>query len=471
MKRLVFCFDGTWNRLDAKYSTNVVITAESVIPISHDGIAQLIFYNEGVGTAKWEHLQGLLFGSGLVKIMGDAYRFLIFNYTPEDEIYIFGFSRGAYTARSFAGLLSSCGILLRRDAAKINEAIERYRKREASDTYVEDIMRFRRVCSPLVCVSDAEDQWRSLNVPEYTLGKAPRLHVNYLGVWDTVGSLGIPTRYLFSEPINSRYKFHDTRLSTFVKSGRHAVAIDERRTDFTPTLWDNIEELNRQAGFRMEAEDAPYQQKWFPGVHGAAGGGGERRGLSDQALDWVLDGARHAGLELDSSDYSRIYELSPDHRDWLENLAPEKTPSLATRLMDMLPEGDRKPGPEELFEVSISARRRWLEPAKSLPEKKAYRPPTLDRVASALNALDPASLGIGASAVSETGKFKLYQVRKGDTLRALAVRFYRHADDWKRINEANLNKLENPDRIYVGQLLRIPLDENAPASNTTKPAR
>jgi uncharacterized protein (DUF2235 family) len=85
------------NRLDAKYSTNVVITAESVIPISHDGTAQLIFYDEGVGTAKWEHLQGLLFGSGLIKIMGS---FLIFNCTPEDEIYIFGFSRGAYTARS-----------------------------------------------------------------------------------------------------------------------------------------------------------------------------------------------------------------------------------------------------------------------------------------------------------------------------------------------------------------------------------
>jgi nucleoid-associated protein YgaU len=139
--------------------------------------------------------------------------------------------------------------------------------------------------------------------------------------------------------------------------------------------------------------------------------------------------------------------------------------------MEMLPKGDRMPGPKELFEVSMSARRRWLEPAESLPEKKAYRPPTLDRVASALNALDPAALGIGASAVPEPGKFKLYQVRKDDTLRALAVRFYGHADDWKRINEANLDKLENPDRIYVGQLLRIPLDEKAPASNTTQPAR
>jgi uncharacterized protein (DUF2235 family) len=133
MKRLVFCFDGTWCRLDAPYPTNVVMTAESVIPISHDSTVQLIFYDEGVGTAKGDRLAGLLFGSGLVEIMGAAYRFLIFNYTPGDELYVFGFSRGAYTARSFAGMLSYCGILLRRDAAKVNEAIERYRKRTESE--------------------------------------------------------------------------------------------------------------------------------------------------------------------------------------------------------------------------------------------------------------------------------------------------------------------------------------------------
>jgi nucleoid-associated protein YgaU len=120
--------------------------------------------------------------------------------------------------------------------------------------------------------------------------------------------------------------------------------------------------------------------------------------------------------------------------------------------------------------MRITARRRWLEPAESLPEKKAYRPPTLHRVTSALNALDPTSLGIGTGAISQPGKFKLYRVRKGDTLRALAERFYGHAEDWKRINDANLHKLENPDRIYVGQLLRIPLDEKDPASNTKKPA-
>lgn len=93
MKRLVFCFDGTWNTLTAPIPTNVVVTAESVVPSSSDGTAQVVFYDEGVGTKKWEQVRGGMFGLGLVDNMADAYRFLIFNYTTGDEIYVFGFSR------------------------------------------------------------------------------------------------------------------------------------------------------------------------------------------------------------------------------------------------------------------------------------------------------------------------------------------------------------------------------------------
>src|ERR1043166_9849175 len=96
MKRLVFCFDGTWNRLDAAFPTNVVITAESVLPLAAANTAQLIYYDEGVGTGRWDRIRGGLFGAGLMQNLANAYRFLIFNYTPGDEIYVFGFSRGAY---------------------------------------------------------------------------------------------------------------------------------------------------------------------------------------------------------------------------------------------------------------------------------------------------------------------------------------------------------------------------------------
>jgi uncharacterized protein (DUF2235 family) len=110
-KRLVFCFDGTWNTLDARCPTNVVLTAETVVPMAPDGKAQPIFYDEGVGTGRFERIAGGMFGWGLTDRLGDAYRFLTFNHTPGDEIFVFGFSRGAFTARSFVGMLHNCGVV------------------------------------------------------------------------------------------------------------------------------------------------------------------------------------------------------------------------------------------------------------------------------------------------------------------------------------------------------------------------
>lgn len=284
------------------------------------------------------------------------------------------------------------------------------------------------------------------------MGTSPVLEVAYLGVWDTVGALGIPKRYAPFRFINRNHEFHDTNLSRFVKSARHAVAIDERRRDFLPTLWTNIEELNNLVGADSRARDAPYQQQWFPGVHGSVGGGGDRRGLSDQALDWVLDGARKLGLDLDTATGSRIFELAPDYRDFIDNSSEKR--SLATKIMHLFPV-DRMPGPQSLSEVSISARRRWHERPDNLADKAPYRSQTLSGVAAALDALDPRTLGIG---LSPPINFKLHVVRKGETLGSLAQDFYGDRGKWKRIHEANLDKVEDPDRIYLGQTLRIPLD-------------
>lgn len=454
MKRLIICFDGTWNRLDAPHSTNVVITAESVLPIAHDGTAQVIFYDEGIGTRKGETLRGGLFGAGMVENLGDAYRFLIFNHTPGDQIYVFGFSRGAYTARSFAGMLSVCGLLRRSDASKVTEAIERYQRRTSAPAYAADMMAFRSKYSPDLCVSDDDEAWRRANVPGFEPGPNCRLQIDYLGVWDTVGSLGVPARYKLLNFINKKHEFHDTRLSTFIKSARHAVAIDERRRDFQPTLWDNIAELNEQVGAKADADHAPYQQRWFPGVHGAVGGGGERRGLSDQTLDWVLDGARKLGLEFDGAPHSRIFELAPDYRDHLQNSPPPESPGIIDRIMKLMPEVDRTPGPHQLYEVSLSARRRWLEKPESLKDKSAYRPATLGNISAALSSADPKALGVGVDPTVDL--IAVHQVAAGDTLSAIAMRYYDDHTKAADIFAANLDKLENPDRIYVGQSLRIP---------------
>lgn len=455
MKRLIICFDGTWNRLDAPHATNVVITAESVLPIASDGRAQVIFYDEGIGTRKGETYSGGLFGVGMVENLGDAYRFLIFNHTPGDQIYIFGFSRGAYTARSFAGMLSVCGLLRRSDASKVTEAIERYQARTGdSAAYAEDMRLFRSKYSPHLCVSDQDEAWRCTNVAGYQLGESHRLQVDYLGVWDTVGSLGVPARYKPLNFLNKKHGFHDTRLSTFIKSARHAVAIDERRRDFQPTLWDNIAELNEAAGAKANADDAPYQQRWFPGVHGAVGGGGERRGLSDQTLDWVLDGARKVGLEFDGAEHTPIFKLAPDYRDHMQNSPPPENPGIIDRIMNMMPEVDRVPGPHHLHEVSISARRRWLEKPENLMDNAAYRPPTLANVSAILSNQDPTALGVGLE--TNMVLLTLHQVVPGDSLNAIALKHYNDHTKAADIFAANLDKLEHPDRIYVGQSLRIP---------------
>jgi uncharacterized protein (DUF2235 family) len=455
MKRLVLCFDGTWQALDSPNSTNVVITAESVTPIAADGVAQFIFYDDGVGTGKRERFRGGVFGEGLIKNLADGYRFIIFNYSPGDEIYIFGFSRGAFTARSFAGLLKACGILLRENAAKVSEAIDLYKQRNVtSPSYQERMMRFRSANSPHVCVSDEEDAWRRRNVPGYGDAPAHRLYIHYVGVWDTVGSLGVPVRYTWFSWINKKNQFHDAALSDFVKSGRHAVAIDERRKDFAPSLWDNVDQLNAAAAKASEDADAPYQQVWFPGVHTGVGGGGDWRGLSDQALDWLVDGARLAGLVLDPGDYSRIFELAPNYRDHLQ---PFERPGFFYKLLNALFAADRTPGPQVLHEVSISARRRWLAKPGDLRDGRQYRPKTLAGIAALLNSLNPDEYGVGPEDADPIQTaYTMYIVKRGDQLRMLAKEFYGDPNESDRILRANRDKIDDPNRIYPGQLLRIP---------------
>ena len=433
-KRLVFNFDGTWNRLDAPCPTNVVLTAESVLPLGKDGIAQLNYYDQGVGTAKGERVRGGVFGRGLVRNLATAYRNLVFNYTPGDDIFVFGFSRGAFTARSFVGLIRNCGIIRREHAGRTDEAIALYRSRRPDDQpWGECAEKFRADFSH------------------------PLPDIAYLGVWDTVGALGIPNYYRIARLFNGRHRFHDDKLSSRVRSARHALAIDETRRAFEPTLWENFEALNAEAGKDPTAPDAPYQQKWFPGVHSAVGGGAGMRGLSDQALEWVWAGARLAGLELDTSRESRLYSLKPDFTEPLEGIDSSARGSwasmkaaLAHRLWRR---ADRKGGPTDVVHVSMAARRRWHTPPDRLPEKRPYRPPVLAGVAAALQD-EP---GYSSSpAIPEPGTFDIHVVEHGETLGGIAHDWLGDPLRWREIFDANSDKLVDPDRIYCGMSLRIP---------------
>lgn len=278
MKRLVICCDGTWQRLYAGALTNVALTARAIAARDGEGNPQIVFYSAGVGASLdglslWQGMTGADLDDNLL----DAWLFINLNYEPGDLLYLFGFSRGAYTVRSLAGLLRKIGILRREHVDKARAALDLYRCRYIKADSAET-ERFRTAHAIA---------WPRLSAP-FTAPPVD-LRIRYLGVWDTVGALGIPRVLPISIGLNAQYQFHDTALSRSVEWARHAVAIDERRAAFAPTLWSNV------AAFNQPGRPQRVAQAWFPGDHGGVGGGG-RRELSNCALLWVLEGAEQAGL-------------------------------------------------------------------------------------------------------------------------------------------------------------------------------
>ncbi|MFO1106976.1 MAG: DUF2235 domain-containing protein [Amaricoccus sp.] len=298
-KVIAICCDGTWNRRDQQNDTNVVKLHDHILKgPTRDGPWQEPRYVAGVGStvrSQMDHWLGGLFGVGLDDQILEAYGHLVTLYRPGDRIFVFGFSRGAYCARSLTGLIRNCGILEVEHAGRAREAMALYRSgREADAPDGENALTFRACYAAGTLTSSWEAAWRrnhGFAVPD---PEPDRLGVHYLGVWDTVGSLGIPAGLDVARLVNRRYQFHDTKLSTSVGSARHAVAIDEHRRSFLPTLWANI--------CALEAErPGAYREQWFPGEHGSVGGGGEVTDLSDAGLRWIAEGAREAGLRLDEA--------------------------------------------------------------------------------------------------------------------------------------------------------------------------
>ncbi|MGQ9426598.1 DUF2235 domain-containing protein [Gilvimarinus sp. F26214L] len=258
MKRICIFADGTWNSPEQGGATNVLQMARAVMP-HVDGVEQIAFYDWGVGTDR-KQLSGGIRGEGIDKNIQDCYRFIVHNYNAGDQLYFFGFSRGAYTVRSLAGFIRNAGLLKRENADKIPAAYKLYRKRPASS-------------GPN---SAQARQFRK----RYAV--ADLTHVEFVGVWDTVGALGIPVP--FWGTLGERdFLFHDCEPSKIVRHARHALSIDEDREDFTPTLWTPKEGLD-------------LKQVWFAGVHSDVGGGYQDGQLSHCAGRWILKEADACGL-------------------------------------------------------------------------------------------------------------------------------------------------------------------------------
>jgi uncharacterized protein (DUF2235 family) len=273
-KRLITCSDGTWNKPEMKdskgniLSSNVCLLYDAIAPVDLEGVAQVKAYDTGVGSTYklMDRIAGGITGAGIDAKIKDSYLFLVLNYEPGDHIYLFGFSRGAYTARSLAGFIRCCGILKPQNLNLIDEAFRLYRDRNTYTDPNSDLMRsFRRNYS-------SEDITR----------------IKFIGVWDTVGALGIPL-HAWQIYNRERYMFHDTKLSSTVDYAYQALAVDEHRKKFVPVLWDASG--NNEEGGTIEME-----QRWFAGVHVNIGGGSEEMGLSNNTLQWMVNKAQKCGL-------------------------------------------------------------------------------------------------------------------------------------------------------------------------------
>lgn len=347
MASIVICSDGTWDSADQDkvdgqiIVSNVLKIACRLKKVKADGSRQIVYYDQGVGTRDvFDKIGGGAFGDGLEANVNDAYRFLIANYEPGDCIYLFGFSRGAYTARSIAGMIRHCGILRRDTVRQYPEAKALYLKGTKPDD--PEAVKFRT---------------------DYAI--EPDTPIQCVGVWDTVGALGIPVE-AFAGLNEKKYQFLDTGLSRVVKFAFHALAIDEHRKPFLPTLWTTAPDPAQTV-----------RQVWFAGAHSDVGGGYQEHGLSDIVLDWMMDSAKTAGLEVDDAVRKALGTIPSYNPDYKQDVHISLKGAAA-----LLGGADRQVGATnfntEYFHRSLVER--WRE-------RQDYRPKPLQPHAARLNAL------------------------------------------------------------------------------------
>ena len=343
MKRLVIRCDGTWNTPDKKdqgesTATNVTKLALGVAARSVDGSEQRVYYHPGVGTGRLDHFRGGALGIGLSKNVQDAYMFVVRNYDPGDEVFLFGFSRGAYTARSTAGLIRNSGLLKVEFEGKLDDAYELYRDRS-------------NTTNP-----------RSVEAQLFRKSFSLEIRIKCIGVWDTVGALGIPN-LASVHSISDRWEFHDVTLSSYVDNALQALAIDEHRKPFKPTLWEQQPDVQNQT----------LEQVWFTGVHTNVGGGYRDSGLSDLALRWTARKAGGCGLTFNGMErtmHSDLHGALRDSMTWYYRFLGQLMRPLGQPRIDP---ATGKPV-ITLESVADSAGSRWEADASYRPDNlRAYR--------------------------------------------------------------------------------------------------
>jgi uncharacterized protein (DUF2235 family) len=293
-RNLIVCFDGTNNQFGA-HDTNVVRLVQA---LERFGERQLVYYDPGVGTlpepgllahvaSRLSELVGLAFGVGLVGKIERAYAFLMRNWQPGDRVFLFGFSRGAYTARALAGLLHMFGLLRPSHENLLPYVMRLFRSsRRIEDKKKAKIWRLSaQFRNTFACDAGVEHR---------------RFRVHFVGVWDTVSSVG-----WIWDPV----KFVHTAANPSIATVRHAVSIDERRSFF------------RQNLFAADVHGQDLIELWFPGSHCDVGGGypEDHGGLWRESFAWMLDEAKKAGMLTDPEQERRVLtRATPPEKPWAE---------------------------------------------------------------------------------------------------------------------------------------------------------
>lgn len=275
-KRLAIFFDGTWKRPGDQTSVDQLHgwTRKGMV----GDVFQDAKYIPGVGTQFGRLIRGGVLGTGLSKNIREGYRWLVENYVERpdgasDQIFLFGFSRGAYSARSLAGMIARYGILRRDAAISVEELYKDYRA----------------------------ERYRSAAIQASTY----EVEIHFMGIWDTVGALGVPSRVSIPGS-RKRNRFHDTHPSPVYRAACHALALDEHRPDYDVTLWTVAHLLDREGRLpsptRRAAEIYPrIEQRWFVGSHSDVGGGSTTpTPLSKIPLRWIQQQASKEGMVFDT---------------------------------------------------------------------------------------------------------------------------------------------------------------------------
>jgi len=278
-KRIGIFLDGTWNSVET--NTNIWRLRSLCAEEDSNGMRQAAYYDEGVGTARGEWLRGGMLGYGLDRNVLKAYRWLVENYNPDDEIFVFGFSRGAFTARSLTGLIARCGLLRAGSPLSVEQVFDRYRQAATPLWELEFQQRHGRT-------DFTRDERRLLDY-------SSRVPIAFIGVFDTVGALGVPFGNI--PGISSkRYQFLNTNLSVIYQNAYQAVAIDEHRSPYDANLWTKYRPKVPDPPSPVPHKEPKVEQRWFIGAHANVGGGYREDRLAQIPLAWLVARAQQHGM-------------------------------------------------------------------------------------------------------------------------------------------------------------------------------